>query len=144
MTDADSIWAFDPTQFDPVDAVLLQPLACVLYAAERLGDVTDADCAVIGLGPIGLLFASVLAAPPRWPAWTGRSLRGRGQGRRRRLHWAGSEVWSAKPAYTEAYGIVVETVDHQTLALHHALAAVAEHGRVFYFGVPDEQTYPVE
>lgn len=58
--------------------------------------------------------------------------------------WSGSEVWSAEPAYTEAYRIVVEAVDHQTLALHHALAAVAEHGRVFCFGVPDEQTYPVE
>jgi L-iditol 2-dehydrogenase len=39
---------------------------------------------------------------------------------------------------------VVEAVGHQTLTLQHALDAVAEQGRVFYFGVPDEPTYPID
>jgi len=145
VTDAESLWVFDPARFDPVDAILLQPLACVLYAVERLGDVTGADCAVIGLGPIGLLFASVLkargAASVAGVDRVDRSAAAAKIGVDE-FTWSSSEAWSADHAST--YGVVVEAVGHQTLTLQHALAVAAERARVFYFGVPDEHTYPVD
>src|SRR5690349_14735340 len=58
--DADNGIAVDADLAD-VQATVLQPLATVLYAANRLGDVRGARAAVIGLGSIGLLFAHVLA-----------------------------------------------------------------------------------
>lgn len=147
VTDAESLWAFDPARFDPVDAVLLQPLACVLYAVERLGEVAGLDCAVIGLGSIGLLFASVLKA--RGAATVaGVDLVDRSAAAGKvgvdDVAWSSSEVWSAEAVRTAAYGVVVEAVGHQTLTLQHALDAVAERGRVFYFGVPDEPTYAID
>jgi len=146
VTDADSLWAFDPALVDPVDAVLLQPLACVLYAVERLGDVGGAHCAVLGLGSIGLLFGSVLKARGV-ASVTGVDRVDRTEAATRvgveEFSWVGSEVWSAEPGRA-AYGVVVEAVGHQTLTLQHALAVAAERGRVFYFGVPDEPVYPID
>ncbi len=147
VTEAASLWAFDPARVYTGDAVLLQPLACVLYAVERLGDVRDVDCAVIGLGSIGLLFASVLKARGAASvSGVDRVDRSAAAGKVGvdEFTWSGSEVWSAEPAHRAAYGAVVEAVGHQTLTLQHALDAVAERGRVFYFGVPDEPSYPVD
>jgi L-iditol 2-dehydrogenase len=147
VTDGASLWPFDPAHRDPVDAVLLQPLACVLHAVERLGDVSGARCAVIGLGSIGLLFASVLkargAASVAGVDRVDRSAEA-GQVGVDDFTWASSELWSAAPQHRAAYEVVVEAVGHQTLTLQHALDAVAERGRVFYFGVPDEPTYAID
>lgn len=147
VTDADSLWAFDPTAFDPVDAVLLQPLACVLHAVERLGEVSGADCAVIGQGSIGLLFASVLAARGAARISTvdrvDRSAVARKVGVDD-VAWTTSECWAAEPRNRDAHEVVVEAVGHQTATLQHALDVVAPRGRVFYFGVPDERTYPLD
>jgi threonine dehydrogenase-like Zn-dependent dehydrogenase len=147
VTDAESLWAFDPATVDPVDAVLLQPLACVLYAVERLGDVSGLDCAVLGLGSIGLLFASVLTARGAASvAGVDRVDRSAAAGKVgvSDVAWSDSETWSAESAHSAAYPVVVEAVGHQTLTLQHALDAVGERGRVFYFGVPDETTYPID
>lgn len=147
VTDGASLWSFDHARWDPVDAVLLQPLACVLYAVERLGEVAGASCAVIGQGSIGLLFASVLkargAASVAAVDRVDRSAVAGNVGVDD-LTWASSELWSAEPAHRAAYDVVVEAVGHQTLTLQHALDAVAERGRVFYFGVPDEPIYPID
>jgi threonine dehydrogenase-like Zn-dependent dehydrogenase len=147
VTEGDSLWAFDPTVVDPLDAVLLQPLACVLYAVERLGEIAGADCAVIGQGSIGLLFSSVLRA------------RGAGRisavdrvDRSAAAHKVGvddfacssSGPWASEPAHLGAHEVVVEAVGHQTQTLQHALDVAAPAGRVFYFGVPDEPTYPID
>ncbi|WP_208949139.1 alcohol dehydrogenase catalytic domain-containing protein [Streptomyces violaceusniger] len=45
---------------EPAIAVLLQPLACVLSAVDRLGPLDGADVAVLGQGPIGILFSHVI------------------------------------------------------------------------------------
>src|SRR5699024_6767854 len=50
------------TDLAPEHAVALQPLACALYAVEQLGDISGDTATVLGLGPIGLLFAHVLHA----------------------------------------------------------------------------------
>jgi threonine dehydrogenase-like Zn-dependent dehydrogenase len=147
VTDGASLCSFDPARWDPMDAVLLQPLACVLYAVDRLGAVAGATCAVIGQGSIGLLFASVLkargAASVAGVDRVDRSVAADKVGVDD-FAWSASEVWSAAPAHRAAYEVVVEAVGHQTPTLQHALDAVAERGRVFYFGVPDEPTYPID
>lgn len=147
VTDADSLCVVDTSRFDPVEAVLLQPLACVLYAVERLGEVDGVDCSVIGLGSIGLLFASVLksrgAASVTGVDRVDRSAAAAKVGVDR-FAWSSSETWSSEPGNVAAYGAVVEAVGHQTGTLQHALTSVAEQGRVFYFGVPDEPVYPID
>ena len=40
--------------------IIAQPLATVLRAMDRIGSVIDARCAVVGQGPIGLLFTYLL------------------------------------------------------------------------------------
>src|SRR6202022_120913 len=39
--------------------------------------------------------------------------------------------------------IVVEAVGHQVATLNHAIAAAAFGGTVFYFGVADDDSYPI-
>ncbi|MFN7197540.1 MAG: SWIB/MDM2 domain-containing protein, partial [Hylemonella sp.] len=42
---------YDPA-LPATTAVMLQPLACVLYAVEQLGDVRGRTVAVVGQGPL--------------------------------------------------------------------------------------------
>lgn len=51
--------AFGP-ELSPSAAIMLQPLACVIYAVDRLANVAGSTAAVIGQGPIGVLFSHVL------------------------------------------------------------------------------------
>ncbi len=45
---------------NPAGFVIAQPLATVLRSLERIGNVIDQTCAVIGQGPMGLIFTHVL------------------------------------------------------------------------------------
>ena len=146
VTRADSLALFDP-DLSPATAVLLQPLACVLYAVERIGDIRGRSCAVLGLGPIGMLFAHVLAA--------------RGAARvigvdpvdRRDVAamfllddvvvMNGSE-WAVTLEDADRPEIVVEAVGHQVATLQDAIVAVRAKGTVFYFGVHDSPIYPLD
>jgi L-iditol 2-dehydrogenase len=38
---------------------------------------------------------------------------------------------------------VIEAVGHQVATLSHAIEATAPGGTVFYFGVPDDDSYPI-
>ena len=49
-----------PDEFSDVDAVVAQPLACVICAADRLGEVSGQRAVVLGQGPTGLLIDQVL------------------------------------------------------------------------------------
>ena len=51
-----------PEDLSDVDAVVAQPLACVICAVDRLGDVAGQRAVVLGQGPIGLLFDQVLVS----------------------------------------------------------------------------------
>ncbi|AXK37148.1 alcohol dehydrogenase [Streptomyces armeniacus] len=146
VTDSASLSGYD-APVAPEQAVLLQPLACVLYAVERTGDVTDDVCAVLGLGPIGLLFAHVL----------------KNRGARRVIgvdrvdrsdtardfgidapHWAATGTWAAGLAADARPDVVVEAIGHQASTLNHAVHAAASAGRVFYFGVPDDPVQTID
>jgi L-iditol 2-dehydrogenase len=129
------------------DAVLIQPLACVLYAVARLGDVSGLDCAVLGLGSIGLLFCHVLR--DRGAAHVvGVDRVDRGDVAASfgvdELHWCGSEQWAAGLDPGRRPSLVIEAVGHQVSTLQHALTAVAPSSTVFYFGVNDERFYPLD
>lgn len=147
VSDGESLWAYDPA-LEPTQAIMLQPLACVLYAADRIGDVSGLHCAVIGQGPIGVLFSHVL--------------RNRGARRvtgidrlDRRADMApfgvddpvvlSSGAW-ARSLSSDANRpeLVVEAVGHQVSTLGHAIDAVRPQGRVLYFGIPDDEVYPLD
>lgn len=126
-------------------AVGLQPLASVLAAADRLPDVAGRSVAVIGQGPIGVLFNHVLrdrgasqvigidpierACPPSIrPDVTVQSTADR---------WA-----SSLPAAARSF-VVIEAAGRQVSTLTAAISAVADEGCVYAFGVNDEDVCPV-
>ncbi|WP_152360231.1 zinc-dependent alcohol dehydrogenase [Microlunatus speluncae] len=123
------------------EAVVVQPLATVLYALDRLPDVRGRSAAVIGLGPIGLLFTHV-------------------------LHQRGARVTGIDPvdrsAVASTFGvdelfigsvadwvdragepaeIVIEAVGHQTETIPQAIRGTALRGHLYAFGVPDDLEY---
>ena len=124
----------------------MQPLACVLYAVERVGSVAGLTCAVLGLGPIGLLFCHVLkergaarvfgvdrvdrsAIAPRFGVDD--------------VVWASTSSYAAHVAAQARPDVIIEAVGHQVTTLQDAVSSVADGGRIFYFGVPDDEIYPI-
>ena len=146
ISEGDSLHRFDP-ELDPVEAITIQPLACVLYAVERLGDVTGSTCAVIGQGPIGMLFSHVLEASgaarvvgvDRLDRRTVSSAFGVAEC----VHDS-SASWSRGLSDEDRPEVVVEAVGHQVGTLSDAVRAVAPRGRILYFGVPDDAVYPFD
>lgn len=137
--DSDQVIAVESDLGD-VQATVIQPLATVLYAVNRLGDVRGARAAVIGLGSIGLLFAHVLAA---------RGAHVTGVDRVDRRDVAGTfglsaVLWDDATALcADRFDVVVEAVGHQTNTLAAAVEAVAPDGTILAFGVPDDAHYAV-
>lgn len=145
ITDGDGLAAYHPA-LQPRHAVGLQPLACVLYALEQLPDLADRRVAVIGQGSIGLLFAYVAKSlgaehvtgvdPIDRSAIAGRfgvdtAVR------------ATSDRWVRHLRPGDRPHVVIEAVGHQVATLGHAIEAAAPGGTVFYFGVPDDDWYPI-
>jgi threonine dehydrogenase-like Zn-dependent dehydrogenase len=145
VTDGAQVHPFAATP-DPVTAVLVQPLACVLYALRGL-DVRGLRVAVLGLGPIGLLFAHELARAGAGRI-TGVDAVDRGDlaaffGIDDVVH-ATAAAWSASLAEAERPDLVVEAIGHQTATLQHAIDGCAAEGTVLYFGIPDQDIYPLD
>ena len=128
------------------EAVALQSLACVIYALDRISaDFAGATVAVIGLGPIGVLFSHV--AKSRGAA----HVIGVDRIDRRDLAsafgvdefvQATAERWAAGLDDAARPEVVIEAIGHNTSTLVDAIEAVAPKGVVFYFGVPDQDHYP--
>jgi L-iditol 2-dehydrogenase len=129
----------------PTTAVLLQPLACVLDALVFAPDPRGARVAVLGLGPIGLLFTHALKAAGAAHV-TGVDLVDRSAEaalfgidepvRTNAAAWAGS-LAGERPA------LVIEAVGHQVGTLAAAVRAMGVGGHVHAFGVPDDPVYPL-
>ncbi|CRZ15039.1 zinc-binding dehydrogenase [Mycolicibacterium neworleansense] len=130
----------------PELAVGLQPLACVLYAVEQLPDLDGRHVAVIGQGSIGLLFSYVAkalgAARVTGVDPVDRSSVSARFGVDDAVR-ATSDRWVRHLASTGRPDVVIEAVGHQVATLNHALEAAALGGTVFYFGVPDDDSYPI-
>jgi threonine dehydrogenase-like Zn-dependent dehydrogenase len=145
-TEGKSLWPYDPA-LDPGHAVLIQPLACVLHAVDRLGDLEGTRCAVLGQGAIGMLFSSVLKArgASSVTAVDRRDLASTASGLGvDEFVCANTAVWSHEVGASAPYEVVIEAVGHQTLTLQHAIDVAADGARIFYFGVPDDPVYPVD
>src|SRR5262249_45719804 len=122
------------------------PLACVLYACEQLPDLAGKHVAVIGQGSIGLLFSYVAKAAGA------RRVTGVDPVDREKLgptfgvdHMvrATSDRWVSQLAPGDPADVVIEAVGHQVATLGHAIEAAAPGGTVFYFGVADDDSYPI-
>jgi threonine dehydrogenase-like Zn-dependent dehydrogenase len=145
VADGSGLAAYDPA-LPPAHAVALQPLACVLYALEQLPDLCDKHVAVIGQGSIGLLFsylakvagaAHVTGVDPIDRATVGPKFGVDSVIRATSDRWVSHLTEGRKP------DVVIEAVGHQVATLGHAIDAAAFGGTVFYFGVPDDDWYPI-
>ena len=146
VADGNGLAPYDPA-LTPQHAVGLQPLACVLYAVEQLPDL---DGSPRRRHRPGIDRAAVL-------------LCGQGCGRRATspastrstatpsARSSASTPSSAPPATGgcshlaphDRPDVVIEAVGHQVATLGHAIEAAAFGGTVFYFGVPDDDSYPI-
>lgn len=145
VADGDGLAPYDPA-LSPAHAVALQPLACVLYAVEQIGSLRGRHVAVIGQGSIGLLFSYVVKA------FGARRVTGvdpvdrEGIGRRfgvDNIVRATSDRWVSHLTPDDRPDVVIEAVGHQVATLGHAVEAAAPGGTIFYFGVPDDDSYPI-
>lgn len=145
VTDGDGLAPYDPA-LTPAQAIGLQPLACVLYACEQLGDLAGRRVAIIGQGSVGLLFSYVAKAAGA------RRVTGVDPIDRRDVARAfgvdepvraTSDRWASQLAPGDRADVVIEAVGHQVATLTHAIDATAPGGTVFYFGVADDEMYPI-
>ena len=138
---SDAIVELDDELSD-VEATVVQPLCTVLHQLDRIA-VEGRRAAVIGQGPIGLLFSHALKA--RGAAHV------TGVDRVDRSDCAAAfgvdeVVWNDASAWAagldgERPDVVVEAVGHHAGPLEAAVDALADHGTVLAFGVPDESHY---
>ncbi|GAB5895231.1 zinc-binding dehydrogenase [Mycolicibacterium mageritense] len=145
VADGNGLAPYD-SQLSPQSAVGLQPLACVLYAVEQLPGLAGRHVAVLGQGSIGLLFSYVAKALGAAKI-TGVDPVDRAQiGPRFGVDdvvRATSDRWVRHLDPRDKPDVVIEAVGHQVATLNHALEAAAFGGTVFYFGVPDDDSYPI-
>ena len=145
VADGNGLAQYD-SALTPQHAVALQPLACVLYAVEQLPELTGRRVAVIGQGSIGLLFSYVAKAAGAAHV-TGVDPIDRtavaGAFGVDTVVRATSDRWVRHLSAAEKPDVVIEAVGHQVATLGHAVEAAAFGGTVFYFGVPDDDSYPI-
>jgi L-iditol 2-dehydrogenase len=130
---------------------LIQPLATVLNAVDRLGNVSGRSVTIVGLGSIGLMFCWLLKQ-------RGASLVMGIDPCEERCRVA--EIMGADCAYPvrgieylhnvrqeagwDAPDIVIEAVGHQSQTINDCLRLVQKEGTVLAFGVPDSDVYAID
>jgi L-iditol 2-dehydrogenase len=141
-----------PAGMDRYDTCcFIQPLATVLNAVDRLGDLTGLTVTVLGLGSIGLMFCWLLKqrsaavvtgidpcqercqAAGRMGADCTYQMRGNEY-----IHQTKQMVGWDTPE------IVIEAVGHQPETINDCLNLVSKGGTVLAFGVPDADVYAIE
>lgn len=145
VADGDGLAAYDPA-LTPQLAIGLQPLACVLYAVEQLPDLRRRHVAVIGQGSIGLLFSYVAKAAGAGCVTGVDPIDREAIGPKFGVDdvvRATSDRWVSHLPAGDKPDVVIEAVGHQVATLTHAIEATAFGGTVFYFGVPDDDSYPI-
>ncbi|WP_163573861.1 zinc-binding dehydrogenase [Fodinicola feengrottensis] len=128
-------------RLDDIHATSVQPLATVLCAAERIGDVRAKRVAVLGLGPIGVLFAAVLHDRGAYVTGVDRVDRTdvaplfgidepvTGHARQ----------WAAELSDVDRPDVVIDAIGHSHDILEDCVEAVRPHGEIFAFGLPEER-----
>lgn len=143
VTDGEQVVQVDE-DLEPAKAVLIQTLACVIYAVDQIGDVEGQSVAVLGQGPIGMLFSHVLKSRGASHV-TGVDLVDRSDlstdfGVDEAIHGS-VERWVSQLGDADRPSVVVEAIGHQASTISDAVEAVAPGGRIYYFGIPE--TRPV-
>jgi threonine dehydrogenase-like Zn-dependent dehydrogenase len=140
----DAIIALAADELSDADATVIQPLCTVLHQLDRIPDVAGRRVAVIGQGPIGLLFSHALKA--RGAA----SVTGVDRVDRADVAaafgvdtvvWDDAAAWASALREEERPDLVVEAVGHHAGPLEAAVDALADGGTLLAFGVPDESHY---
>lgn len=128
------------------DALTLQPLACVVETVRQLGDIRGKRVSVLGLGPFGVLFAHVAKSAGAATVTGVDRIDRRDVAEDFQIDevvHSSADRWAATIEEAERPEILVEAVGHQTATLNDAIEALAQNGRLFYFGVPDEPVYAI-
>jgi threonine dehydrogenase-like Zn-dependent dehydrogenase len=117
----------------------------VLEALDRM-TIIGRTVAVIGLGPIGLLFAHAAKAggashvvgidPVSRAAVAGAF--GIDD-----LFTSPSRTWSRDLADELRPNVIIEAVGHQVTTLDDAIRGIAANGEILCFGIPDDEYYPL-
>lgn len=140
ITHGEEVFGYD-RQLSPDVAINLQPLACVMYAVERLGDLRGKRVAVLGQGPIGLMFARLIARAGAThvtgidPVDHSEAAAAFGVHEFLQLN---SHYWATRLEEADRPEVIVEAVGHNSYTLNDAISAVRSGGLVFGFGVPDD------
>ena len=140
ITEGDEVFGYD-RRWSPDVAINLQPLACVLYAVERLGDLRGKRVAVLGQGPIGLMFARLISEAGAAhvtgvdPIDHSQAAAAFGVDEFLQLN---SHYWATRIDDADRPDLIVEAVGHNSYTLNDAITAVRSGGLVFGFGVPDD------
>lgn len=141
VTQGESLVQVD-LDLDPARAVLIQSLACVIEAADRIGVVEGQRVAVLGVGPIGALFSHILksrgAAHVTAVDLVDRSDIATDFGIDE-VVCGSTERWAMHLGEADRPNLVVEAIGHQHVTLGDAIDGVAAGGRIYYFGIPDRK-----
>ena len=145
VADGAGLYEYD-ARLAPETAVLLQPLACVIYALQQLTGIDGARAAVIGLGPIGVLFGHVLRAQGAAEVVgidkVDRSDVAKVFGLDDTVQLSAGRWVESMTDQTRRPDLVIEAVGHQVTTLGNAVDALADSGQIYYFGIPDDLVYP--
>lgn len=134
-----NLHALSPTLPD-VEAIVAQPLATVLCALDRVGELEGKRAAVFGLGPMGMLFTAALRA--RGAHVTGvdrvdRTSMASAFGIDE-LAAAQTREWATTVTDADRPHLVIDAIGHSQDVLDDCVTAVRPHGEIFYFGLPEE------
>ena len=137
-----------PPGFDDLQALAIQSVGTVVRAMGQVPDVAGRRTAVLGAGPCGLTFCSILkdrgaahitAVDPIDRAETAKIFGADSFVATTSTSWA-SEAREAS-SEEERPEVVIEVVGHQHLTVADALHAVRDGGFVFGFGEVDDDNY---
>ena len=129
--------------------ILAQPLGTILWAARKLPNLLDKDVAVVGQGPIGLMFDHLLAnmGARRIIALDKLDYRLEVARKMKATHTVNVDQEDAPAAVrdlTDGHGadVVIEAVGHDDAPVHLAISLCRKGGTMLLFGVPDKKMSP--
>ena len=152
LAPASKTTALTPDIEDPGAACIIQPLATVINAMDRLGDLREKSVAVVGLGSIGMLFCrfvrqggarSVTGIDPV----AARCRKAEKLGATHTICCRSIEIVQRARAVPDAWDppdICIEAVGHQMETINDCFELVRKDGTILAFGVPDHPIYALE
>ncbi len=128
------------------EILLAQPLGTLLYGFRMMPDITGKTVAVLGQGPIGLMFNALLklrgaARVIGIDRLEARSEVGRALGADHCINASGEKALESVANLTDGKmaDVVIEAVGHGELAFNEAIDLTCQEGLLFAFGVVDTE-----